>query len=409
MFLPHDPGFLIVNDSFGGDVHKSLPILPLILHTPTHCSSHDLASSSLPSHSCSVHPSLHPIPSFPISHSIKQHSSHYLPSSLLKSHLPSPAFANWFENLAYKKVENKIRPVATTLPDEYRIVRRKHPDPLHNLPPLPHHAPPFVPGKWFTEERRQALAINSSGFLWPEEELLATHLILMHEDAFAWNEMEKGSFRDEWFDPIVIPVIEHVPWAFKNIPIPAGIRDRVIQIIKEKTEAGVYEPTNSSYRSRWFCVVKKDGKSLRLVHSLKPLNTITIKDAAVPPHVDPLAESFAGRSVYSLLDLYVSFDQRRLDPRSRDLTAFQTPIGARRLTSIPQGWTGSIAVLQGDMAHILEEEIPHITDPYVDDVPIKGPASHYILPDGSYEVDPENPGVRCFIREHLLDVSRVIQ
>lgn len=231
----------------------------------------------------------------------------------------------------------------------------------------------------------------------------------MHEDAFAWNEMEKGSFRDEWFDPIVIPVIEHVPWAFKNIPIPAGIRDRVIQIIKEKTEAGVYEPTNSSYRSRWFCVVKKDGKSLRLVHSLEPLNAITIKDAAVPPHVDPLAESFAGRSVYSLLDLYVSFDQRRLDPRSRDLTAFQTPIGARRLTSIPQGWTGSVAVLQGDMAHILEEEIPHITDPYVDDVPIKGPASRYILPDGSYEVDPENPGVRRFIREHLLDVSRVIQ
>lgn len=116
----------------------------------------------------------------------------------------------------------------------------------------------------------------------------------MHEDAFAWNEMEKGSFRDEWFDPIVIPVIEHVPWAFKNIPIPAGIRDRVIQIIKEKTEAGVYEPTNSSYHSRWFCVVKKDGKSLRLVHSLEPLNAITIKDAAVPPHVDPLAESFAG-------------------------------------------------------------------------------------------------------------------
>ena len=84
----------------------------------------------------------------------------------------------------------------------------------------------------------------------------------------------------------------------------------MIQIIKEKTEAGVYKPSNSSYRSRWFCIVKKDGKSLRLLHSLEPLNAITIKDAAVPPHVEPLAESFAGRSIYSLLDLYVSFDQR---------------------------------------------------------------------------------------------------
>ena len=26
--------------------------------------------------------------------------------------------------------------------------------------------------------------------------------------------------------------------------------------------AGVYEPSNSSYRSRWFCITKKDGKSL---------------------------------------------------------------------------------------------------------------------------------------------------
>lgn len=68
-----------------------------------------------------------------------------------------------------------------------------------------------------------------------------------------------------------------------------------------------------------------------------------------------------------------------------------------------------VAILQGDMAHILEDEIPHITDPYVHGVPIKGPTSWYILPDGSYEVDPENPGVRRFIRKHLLDVSRVLQ
>ena len=30
------------------------------------------------------------------------------------------------------------------------------------------------------------------------------------------------------------------------------------------------EDSNSSYWSRWFCVLKKDGKSLRIVHNLQP-------------------------------------------------------------------------------------------------------------------------------------------
>src|SRR5271168_259651 len=61
--------------------------------------------------------------------------------------------------------------------------------------------------------------------------------------------------------------------------IPKGsliIGDPVIcRIIKSKLQAGVYEPSNSSYRSRWFCVIKKDGKNLRIVHSLEPLNEVT--------------------------------------------------------------------------------------------------------------------------------------
>ena len=35
---------------------------------------------------------------------------------------------------AYKKVANKVRPVPTTLPEEFRIVRRAHPNPLENMP-----------------------------------------------------------------------------------------------------------------------------------------------------------------------------------------------------------------------------------------------------------------------------------
>ena len=94
------------------------------------------------------------------------------------------------------------------------------------------------------------------------------------------------------FPPIEMPVIEHIPWALKNIPTPPGLYGEVCKIMKTKLNAGVYEPSNSSYRSRWFCVVKKDKKSLRLVHSLEPLNKVTIAHSGLPPATEILAEQF---------------------------------------------------------------------------------------------------------------------
>jgi hypothetical protein len=149
----------------------------------------------------------------------------------------------------YKKVENKIRPVATTLPEQYRIQRQIPSDPLADLPTLPTDPPPFTPGNRYTKERMEALNLDRDRFLWPKEIDLANFVISTHEKGFAWTDLKRGAFRDDYFPPIVFPTIEHVPWALQNIPIPPGIRDRVIQIIKDKMAAGVYESSNSSYRS----------------------------------------------------------------------------------------------------------------------------------------------------------------
>ena len=128
--------------------------------------------------------------------------------------------------------------------------------------------------------------------------------------------------------PVACP-IEHIPWVHKNIPIPPGIYEEVIWIIRDKIASGVYEESNASYRSRWFCVTKKDGKSLRIIHDLQPLNQVTIRDASVPPPTEQYAEGFAGKACYGVLDLFISFDQRALAERSRDITTFQTPLGAK--------------------------------------------------------------------------------
>jgi hypothetical protein len=112
----------------------------------------------------------------------------------------------------------------------------------------------------------------------------------------------------------------------------------------------VYEPSTAAYRSRWFCIVKKDGKSLRLVHNLQPLNVVTICDTSLPLFVEHLAESFAGYVVYGMMDLYSGYDQRVLHKNSRDLTTFGMPLGPHRLTTLPQGHANAVQVYQGDTA-----------------------------------------------------------
>ena len=214
-------------------------------------------------------------------------------------------------------------------------------------------------------------------FLWPEEVKLAEWIVCEHNQAFTWTDEECGAFDPKYFAPIEIPHILHVPWVLRQGPIPRGILNKVIKIIKSRWKSGVYKPSSSSYNTRWFCVYKKNRESLCQFHSLEPLNAVTIKNTAMPPYTNVVAEDFAGRSIYSTLDLYVSCDQRQLHPNSRDMTTFNTPLGAFQLTVLPMGWTNSPAVLQGDITHILQPKIPECTQPFVDDVPIKGPKTRY--------------------------------
>lgn len=328
-----------------------------------------------------------------------------------------------------KKVENKVRPVKTTLPERFRVIRCFPSDPLKDMIILPDHPPPFSPAGRLTQERYNDLGLDNNTFLWPEEQRLLAFVLRTHEQGLAWEASERGSFREDYFAPIVIPVLEHIPWVQKNIPIPPGIFDAVIRVLKEKIAAGVLEPSNSSYRSPFFCVVKKDGTSLRLVHNLQAVNRITIQDNSVPPTPDSFAELHAGRSAYTLLDLFVGFDHRALAEESRDLTTFMSPLGSLRLTKIPMGATNSMQIMQGDLTFILQAEMPHICNPFIDDIPVIGPPTRYEcsesdpfarltprlsplgFPDDPqhYETIPTNPGIRRFIWEHANNLHRVMQ
>ena len=310
----------------------------------------------------------------------------------------------------YKKVADKIRPVYQELPEKFRIVRDIKGDPLEGMPQLSRQPPDFVSTGRYTAERKEQMDKAHGGdFLWPEERKLVHQLIMQQNDGFAWDDTEKGSFKTEYFPPVDIPVVEHVPWVLKNIPIPPGMHKEICDFIQKKIASGTYEPSSSSYRSRWFIVMKKDGKSFRIVHSLEPLNAVTIAHSGLPPEMESLAEHFAGRACGGILDLYVGYDERLLAESSRDMTTFQTPFGALRLVTLPMGWTNSVPIFHEDVTHILRDEIPDYTEPYIDDVPIRGPKTRYELEGGGFEVIPENQGIRRFVWEHMNNVNRIVQ
>src|SRR5882724_9895088 len=100
-----------------------------------------------------------------------------------------------------------------TLPGEHHILHHIPSDPLISLPVLLKHPPGFVPSEKFTEERREKMKINPSGFLWPEEEKLVPFLIKAQEEAIAWDPTEHGNFRKITLSPL----------SYQLFPTPHGL------------------------------------------------------------------------------------------------------------------------------------------------------------------------------------------
>ena len=61
------------------------------------------------------------------------------------------------------------------------------------------------------------------------------------------------------------------------------------------------------------------------------------------------------------------------------------------------GWTNSVPIFHNNVTHILQPEIPSCFKAYINDVPVKGPATMYIQENGEPETISKNPGILCFV------------
>ncbi|GBG65565.1 hypothetical protein CBR_g51448 [Chara braunii] len=137
-----------------------------------------------------------------------------------------------------------------------------------------------------------------------------------------------------------------------------------------------------------------------LDQDLQRLNAVTVRDAGGLPNADALSESCAGRPIISLTDLYSGYDQFPVYPPDRPVTAMHKPKGLIHMNVAPQGWTNEVAMVQRHMIRAMQTVSPHITQPYIDDLAVKGPKEK--------EEDEVQPGVRRFVWRHIQDLDRVL-
>ena len=181
---------------------------------------------------------------------LDRHSAQPHPCALAYTILDARTPLAIFAGKKYKPVALKVRPVETELPSWFCIVCNIKGDPLKDITLLPTHPPPYQPMGHYTEERKGVINQAHPGdFLLPAKHVLMHSFMSIQNTAFAWCDLERSHFREDFFPPIDIPTIPHKLWAERNIPIPPGIYEEVCRLIKIKLDVGVYEPSNSSYSS----------------------------------------------------------------------------------------------------------------------------------------------------------------
>ena len=103
-----------------------------------------------------------------------------------------------------------------------------------------------------------------------------------------------------------------------------------------------------------------------------------------------IVESFDAHTCYTTLNLFITFNQRKLDIQSRDLITFQTPFEVFYLTLISMRYTNSQQIMHIDITFILKNEILNIAFLYINDVLIKELLIKYELLDNMYKIISKN-------------------
>ncbi|XP_040069533.2 uncharacterized protein LOC115325180, partial [Ixodes scapularis] len=168
-----------------------------------------------------------------------------------------------------------------------------------------------------------------------------------------------------------VTVRRHVPPVQAKLRrLPFTLRESVTAEIQKLERQGVIERISASEWVSPIVVVKKRDGGIRICVDLRAPNRAVVIDSFPLPHIDELLNSLRGASCFSKLDLASAYHQVRLDPKSRDLTAFITHEGLFRFKRVCFGLASAPAAFQQVMSKILKD-CPGVQF-YLDDVIVYG-------------------------------------
>ena len=223
-----------------------------------------------------------------------------------------------------------------------------------------------------TEAERQDLLLDKldlSGLeAWPEEQAgKACSLLKEYHDIFSLEKCDMGHTNTTKHkivlkDPDTLPFKEH----FHRIPPPQ--LDEVREHLKLMLDAGVIRPSNSPWCNAVVLVRKKD-RSLRFCIDFRKLNSLTVKDSHLLPHICETLESLSGAAHYSTFDMNSGFWQVPMDEESKQYTAFTLgSMGLYECESMPFGLCNAPPTFQRLMQNCLGELNLTYCLIYLDDV-----------------------------------------
>ena len=167
---------------------------------------------------------------------------------------------------------------------------------------------------------------------------------------------------------IVLKDLDTPPFKERFHRIPPPQLDEVREHLKLMLDAGVIHPSNSPWCNAVVLVRKKD-ESLHFCIDFRKLNSLTVKDSHLLPHICKTLESLTGAAHYSTFDMNSGFWQVPMDEESKQYTAFTLgSMGLYECESMPFGLCNAPPTFQRLMQNCLGELNLTYCLIYLDDV-----------------------------------------
>lgn len=161
-------------------------------------------------------------------------------------------------------------------------------------------------------------------------------------------------------------------WHARHLRLNAASEKKLFLFVEEKLKEGRIRRSTALNACTPMLIPKQDGETERLVIDLTPLNKISRVVSHKGPRLEDILQRASQHKFFSKLDIKDAFWLITLDPKSRYLTAFDTPWGTFEYNCLPQGWCNSPAHWQRYITFILTDLIHTWCSASADDILIFG-------------------------------------